>query len=458
MKTILFSPVGGTDPISQTNCYDGSMLHICRHRKPDVVYLYLSAEMDKHEDDENDKRYTRAIELLEEKIGHHFEIRLIRRPELNNPHDFNIFFKDFRDVIKNIVAESDQDDRLLVNISSGTPGMKSALNVMAALGEFKCTCIQVTTPEKKLQNHEHTNDFELKTLWDLDPDNDEGAEDRSSDVECPNLLLIKGEQTIKSFLMKYDYHAAYNMALDLSKNYPQSRVSQYIDYLEFAMNRAAFKNVDSYLKRFPELKPLFPIEGADRPVFEYALLCDLKWKRGELSDFIRSLSPLIQELFIRVTNKNIYPVSLEMIAENKGHETWNRKKMQAIAEENITGKKIYDALKNAYDDFESAKNDPYVTSENFCEIINKVSTVSELKDDINILRNQIEKKIRNILAHKIFYVDETWIKKETGNLSPQQIMKLLKKVFRYTSINVRDEYWAVYDEMNKFIMSKIDAR
>ena len=30
MDRILFSPIGGTDPIS--NCRDGAMLHICRRR------------------------------------------------------------------------------------------------------------------------------------------------------------------------------------------------------------------------------------------------------------------------------------------------------------------------------------------------------------------------------------------------------------------------------------------
>ena len=29
-RTILFSPVGGTDPIHNKNCRDGSMLHIAR--------------------------------------------------------------------------------------------------------------------------------------------------------------------------------------------------------------------------------------------------------------------------------------------------------------------------------------------------------------------------------------------------------------------------------------------
>lgn len=41
--TVLFSPVGGTDPIS--NERDGALLHICRIYKPDIVYLYMSKEM-----------------------------------------------------------------------------------------------------------------------------------------------------------------------------------------------------------------------------------------------------------------------------------------------------------------------------------------------------------------------------------------------------------------------------
>ena len=42
-KKILFSPVGGTDPISENNYRDGSMLHICRHyNQIKLFYIYLS--------------------------------------------------------------------------------------------------------------------------------------------------------------------------------------------------------------------------------------------------------------------------------------------------------------------------------------------------------------------------------------------------------------------------------
>ena len=60
MSRILFSPIGGSDPIR--NFRDGSMLHICRNYLPDQVYLYLSYEMCVHH--EKDDRYRYCIEKL----------------------------------------------------------------------------------------------------------------------------------------------------------------------------------------------------------------------------------------------------------------------------------------------------------------------------------------------------------------------------------------------------------
>ena len=115
-KSVLFSPVGGNDPISHDNCYDGSMLHICRHYKPDTVYLYFSEAMLKEE--EKDHRFTEAIKLLSEKLNHKFEVILITRPNLTSPHDYNYFFKDFRDEINSIFSTLNKDDDLLINIAS----------------------------------------------------------------------------------------------------------------------------------------------------------------------------------------------------------------------------------------------------------------------------------------------------------------------------------------------------
>ncbi len=64
MSKILFSPVGGTDPISENNLHDGSLLHICRCYKPDKVYLYMSKEILKHH--EEDDRYLYCLRKLDE--------------------------------------------------------------------------------------------------------------------------------------------------------------------------------------------------------------------------------------------------------------------------------------------------------------------------------------------------------------------------------------------------------
>ena len=149
-RTYLFSPIGNTDPIKYF--YDGSMLHICRYYKPDVVYLYLSKEMMEYHKEDN--RYVRSIELLGEKLNHTFEVHIIENDQMVNVQQYDVFYKEFRSIISDIEKEKGEDDRLLVNMASGTPAMKSALLIMATLAEYRFLPIQVSTPQKK-SNIEH---------------------------------------------------------------------------------------------------------------------------------------------------------------------------------------------------------------------------------------------------------------------------------------------------------------
>ena len=129
--TYLFSPVGNTDPIKYFS--DGSMLHICRVYKPDIVYLYLSQEM--WYNHQKDDRYVKTLELLGKKLNHTFDIRIIKREDLIEVQRYDIFYKEFRDIIAKIEKEMKPKDKLLLNMASGTPAMKSALMVLATLAE-----------------------------------------------------------------------------------------------------------------------------------------------------------------------------------------------------------------------------------------------------------------------------------------------------------------------------------
>ena len=86
-KKILFSPIGGTDPITKE--HDGSMLHIVRHYNPDKIYLFLSKEMSECE--MQDHRYTKALELLGEHQGRIYDYEVIDRPDFVDVQDYNVF-------------------------------------------------------------------------------------------------------------------------------------------------------------------------------------------------------------------------------------------------------------------------------------------------------------------------------------------------------------------------------
>ena len=190
-KTILFTPVGGTDPISASNCYEGAVLHICRYYKPDKVILYMSREM--LENQEKDNRYLYCLERLEKLQSRTIEYEIVERRELSNVHEFDYFYEDFRAIIQNIYASMKEGDSLLLNISSGTPAMKSGLLVLQTIGEFPATLIQVATPEKGMNEHIHKG-YDVETLWDLNQDNLPDAKNRCKEITCPSLKKIKQKQ------------------------------------------------------------------------------------------------------------------------------------------------------------------------------------------------------------------------------------------------------------------------
>ena len=95
MPYILFSPVGGTDPIS--NERDGSLLHICRKYQPEQVTLYLSSEMlERHRADD---RYRICLRRLAESRCFDLEIETVERPELREVQRYDVFFTEFRPLL-----------------------------------------------------------------------------------------------------------------------------------------------------------------------------------------------------------------------------------------------------------------------------------------------------------------------------------------------------------------------
>ena len=139
---------------------------------------------------EKDDRYRYCLDRLAKMQDRSMIYEIIERRELTKVHEFDYFYEDFRKVISHIYETMDDSDTLLLNVSSGTPAMKSGLLVLQTLGEFPAKVIQVATPVGKLNEQIHEG-YDVETLWGLDEDNLEGAQNRCKEIQCPTLSKIK---------------------------------------------------------------------------------------------------------------------------------------------------------------------------------------------------------------------------------------------------------------------------
>lgn len=434
-RTLLFSPVGGTDPISSTNCRDGSLLHICRTYRPDEVYLYMSQEiLVKHR---QDNRYFYCLDRLCEMQNRKVEYHIIERPELRNVQDFDYFYYDFKEIINGIMQTLDDSDILLLNISSGTPAMKSGLLVLTTLGEFRCRTIQVSTPERAMNEHIHKG-YDVETLWELDEDNRTDFENRCKEVKCPTLSLLKREEIIKRHLRAYDYAAALAVASELS----EADTQNYLPLLKMAQARVLLDGATAYKIAQAEAVDCFPVKsGNERKYFEYILNLEIKLRRKEYVDFIRGITPVIVDMLELILKTELNVNVNDYCNSSAGIRRWDRNKLD--------GTPVLKALEKEFKSFDY-KN---VYSIHLVSIINELSTKPELKKLVQELRS-VEEKIRNLAAHEIISVTDETIKSRTG-FTAKAILDKIKQCLVYGGINIKKECWNSYDDMNTLITRRI---
>jgi CRISPR type III-A/MTUBE-associated protein Csm6 len=437
-QLILFSPVGGTDPISWDNGRDGSMLHICRCYKPDRVILYMSKEILDFQ--AQDDRYRYCLSKLQELQNRKMKIEEIERPDLVNVHDFDFFYDDFRKVLMKITKEMDDTDRLLLNISSGTPAMKSCLQVLANLGEIRCTAIQVSTPDKKINTHTRDG-YDVKLAWEIDEDNQPNFENRCREIHSPGLIRLKQEEIIKRLVNEYDYNAAAVVADAVI----DGSADRYRSLLEMAKNRLLLNlPVANKIDR-EEGSNCIPIKRDNEEImFEYALALQIRLRKGEYADFIRAISPLVVSLFENIL-KNRYHKNVDdyIRTDKSGIKKWDSNKPM--------DPEIFNTLNEGYTmGFQYG----YVKSVHFVKLIDHFGAndqkVVALVDSVR----KIEEDVRNKAAHEMVSITNENIIRYTG-CSAEEIMEKLKSLIKYSSIDVKPEYWNSYDQMNEIIIHRI---
>ena len=402
--TILFSPIGNSDAMSLLG--DGPMLHIVRHRNPGKIVLFLSPKMAQNE--RADKRYTKAIQLLSERLGRDVpEIELIES-DYEEVYRFDYYIEKFENVLKRLIEEPG-DAPILVNASSGTPAMEQAVVALGAFGHLDLELLQVKTPREdtnKRHDRMDSEEYDTEFLWDNNKDNDNQTErNRIIEVESPNFRDRLLRENVIELIKRYDYEAAESLAGKMRS----------IDSGTLEMIRAASSRLNLSFQHPSQVFGGTELRVVnDDSLLEYLYVMEVRLAQGHYADFIRSMTPALFEIM----NTELAP-SLPKDKYSKTQKE-NGKPVTRLDPEKIEEN---ERLKKALWWIRSGKKPPVVENAHLICLVNEFCEAGERKETIEQLR-EIERSCRNNLAHSIERTDIEKLEKDCG-MPLDEIMKSL---------------------------------
>ena len=287
---VLISAVGDTDPIR--NFHDGALVHIARKYRPDKIIIVFSERTISKKDDI--EKVIRSIdsEYLPEIVYHEPII-------LNNEvHIFDTMFDQFDAIIQEYYTK---DDEFILNLSSGTPQIKSALFVLNRLSEINVKAVQVPSPEKKSNaGVRHDDSEDIDVLIDTNMDNKQDYVDRTIEDTSDKFKQGLMKKTLRDFIKKYDYKASLEIA------------NQLPDFPGLKDCRKKLQDIVDSLDRqdIPQVLQKKKWSEEQKKVLNAYLTIDLQKERGNFSEGlirIKNLTEFILEDYI----ENRYPGFLD---------------------------------------------------------------------------------------------------------------------------------------------------
>lgn len=287
---VLISAVGNTDPIR--NFHDGALVHIARKYRPDKIIIVFSEELIRKKDDI--EKVIRSIdsEYLPEIVYH--------EPIILNEDVFvfDTMFDQFDVIIQEYYTKYDE---FILNLSSGTPQIKSALFVLNRLSEINVKAVQVPSPEKKSNaGVRHDDSEDIDVLIDTNMDNKQDYVDRTIEDTSDKFKQGLMKKTLRDFIKKYDYKASLEIA------------NQLPDFPGLKDCRKRLQDIVDSLDRqdIPQVLQKKKWSEEQKKVLNAYLTIDLQKERGNYSEGlirIKNLTEFILEDYI----ENRYPEFLD---------------------------------------------------------------------------------------------------------------------------------------------------
>lgn len=398
---ILFTTAGDTDPVR--GYHDGGMLHILRHYAPvGRVFVFLTKEMEDKEAESG--CYTKGIQ----KVAPQCKIEFIRSG-ITEPHIYERLTV-LQDVFREKYGQY-PDEEWLLNLSSGTPQMKSVMSLIG-LDYPQVKAIQVFSPEK-------------------------GSNNKSHPEETPGLVE------------NYEYEGA--LQLLRQNRHLFSDISEKLLRHAVCRRNLMWKDANKIISSYKG-SPLISKAGDFEEFFR---VMELRQRKKQLSEFIIKISPILKELG-EMYLKNIPGFDINLCGQ-KRRDIFriNRDQMEKSYPGMLSfiEKEMGNTLKSG----PLYYNIMVYMCEYFREYEHKNDKKHNQLTDIFLRLRNVEEKVRNLVAHEITNINEEKIENFTaGNvgkgLKSKDILRLLHEAVKI--VRGQDILWD-YDELNNFIIDSL---
>lgn len=278
---VLISAVGDTDPFR--NFHDGALIHIARKYRPEKVVLIFSEHTAKKQGN---------IEKALLSIAPDYEPEIIIHDSIisdNEVHIFDVMFQRFSDILQKYYTK---EDEFILNLSSATPQIKSALFVINRLNGINVRAVQVSSPEHASnENIGHDNDEDIDELIEVNEDNKVNFIDRTIEDNAEKFSQALLKKTARDFIEKFDYKATLDI-LDQLSDFPNLKTVR--EEIRDVVNCLSKQDVPQGLRHKK-------LNEEEQKILNAYLTIELQRERGNVSEsFIRikNLTEFILEDYI----------------------------------------------------------------------------------------------------------------------------------------------------------------
>ena len=440
--TILYTPAGDTDPIRAG--HDGAILHIIRKYKPRMVRIFLSKDMTAKE--EQRQVYSKAIKYNAPDC----EIGFIKTDitEVQLMENLIPLAEEFLQLRKEYPNE-----KIILNLSSGTPQMKSIMSFLAT--DFENVIpVQVDSPSRGSNRAAYATQDEdnIDEIIKNNEDNSDNRKDRCHEAPLFLLRRYNIRHQLISLINNYEYSAAYalynknpDMFTDLT-----GQLIRHADLRSKLQTEKAFTVSKDFVAKYPSKNEKINM------LYEFFMVMWLRQKKGDLAEFIVKLTPFLFELLLYYfeTQTDLQPEKF-CTRKNNVNASWkiNREMLASLSKDVLL---YLDTMGKGV--FRDGTNLSFYNMLSILHALNEKSGNGKQKDLLDLLDELrlVEDNHRNGLAHTITNITEESLAAIAPYKNSEQIMDLIKKAFTKVTAKEKLNISNLYDNLNQQIILSLN--